>query len=117
MKRFFLILAVLLVAVSCSKDTPAKYSVIWDINLDVSELTIWECDDYGSKLTSHVEYNVGGGDIITYTAVPEATKVKIYIEIEDIQMAKWVQQVYLLEKGETIRIVINGDTIVGNNEP
>lgn len=123
MKRFILIvLAAVFAAVSCSREPEtAEYTVIWDFEQGAAELMIWECDDFGSKLTSHIEHDISKGKSVTYTAIPEATKIKIYFETTknafNISVKRWVQQVHLLRPGENIQIVINDNTIVGTDEP
>ncbi|MDD4500284.1 MAG: hypothetical protein EOL95_12185 [Bacteroidia bacterium] len=51
----------------------------------------------------------------SYAAQDDAVKIKVYLKVGD--WYRWVQQVYYLEEGENINIVITGDTIVGNSEP
>lgn len=126
MKRIIFVFAAAFLAamslVSCNKEeVAAEYTVSWEYNRNLEKLMIWECDDAGSKLMNHTRDNVRSGNRIKYTAIPEATKVKIYFKTEKnswgVQSTYWVQQVFLLKKGENTLITITGDTIVGPDEP
>lgn len=59
------------------------------------------------------------GEQQTFTASSSTSKVKIYISRESTMgnTNKWVQQVFLLNKGENTTITIDDKTIVGPNEP
>ena len=63
------------------------------------------------------------GKTYEFTANDRSEKVKVYMKVK-LQMGsstsnwnRWVQQVYYLESGKNIDIVINGETIVGTSEP
>lgn len=123
MKKFAIaVVAAALTAVSCDKEpSKAEYTLLWNYDRNVSELIIWECDDYGSKLASHVLKDIERGESFSYAAVPEADKIKIYFETArnslGISADYWVQQVFLLKGGENTLITIDGGTVVGYDEP
>lgn len=124
MKRIVFVFAAAFLAamslVSCNKEQPdAKYTIVWNAGYTATELFVWECDAAGSKLANHVRENVHDGNRISYTAIPEATKVKLYFKYDSWigENDRWIQQVFLLKKGENTLITITGDTIVGPDEP
>lgn len=97
-----------------------SYSVICNLNTSIrTSIIVFECDDTGTKFTSHTIDDVEEGKEYTYTSIPEATRIKIYYEQESVfgTTAKWVQQVFLLRDNENIEIFIDDNTIVGNKEP
>lgn len=51
----------------------------------------------------------------TFEANEKAEKVKIHITMNS--KSSWVQNVFYLEKGKNLDIVINGDVLIGNKEP
>lgn len=51
----------------------------------------------------------------SYEAKENTVKIKVYLR--DGDWNKWVQQVYYLDEGNNIDIIITGNTIVGNFEP
>lgn len=115
-----LLLALLLLS-SCSKEGKGStYSVICNFDTEISTtIMVFECDDQGNKLTNHTIDDVVKGQEYSFTAIPEATRVKIYYRQETFwgTTNRWVQQVFILRNRENTSIVIDGNTIVGNKEP
>lgn len=118
MKKLFglvlLCVAGMFVLSSCSKDDDkgiATYtfkcniSSYWD-----TSVRLFECNNSGDKINNN-SFECNEGYSKTFTASPDATKVKVYID------GKWVQQVYILKRGGNIVITVDGETLVGSQEP
>lgn len=118
---FAAILTVLALS-SCNKSDKGKsYEIAcnFDASFGTTSLIVFECDDVGTKLTSHTIDDIEEGGKYTYTSIPEATRIKIYYEQESFlgTTVKWVQQVFLLrDKGKT-EIVLDDSTLLGSKEP
>ena len=108
---FILLLMVTLILASCSKESqPSSYTITNQTGID-GTVFVHECTDAGETVFIQ-NATIKNGSSKTFTANDKAVKVKIYIEDLD----RWVQQVYYLEGSDT-KIVINGQTIVGRQEP
>jgi hypothetical protein len=95
-------------------DVDTTYTVVFDVNTSLSTtIHLFECNDNGEKIGNR-SAKFKSGDSHTFTAEPGASKVKVYIG--DL-VNKWVQQVFILKKGGDTRITIDGETLVGKNEP
>ncbi len=116
---FFLLVSVLMLA-GCSKEPlPKKYSITNNITFGSStKFTIFECNEIGDKIYNAAE-TFSKGETKTFTAQDDAVKVKIYIKVESYfgNVTGYVQQVFYLQEGETKSIIIDGDTIIGSQEP
>lgn len=130
MKKTLLCLVALAVfgLTSCTKET--TYTFI--NNMDMSELQEYitdfsiflsEYDETGSCVANNSVDRPRQGVAYEYTANSRAEKVKVYMKVKyqygssTSDYNRWVQQVYYLEKGKNIDIVITGETIVGTSEP
>lgn len=91
-------------------DVDTTYTVVFDVSTTIH---LFECNDNGEKIGNR-SAKFKSGDSRTFTAEPGASKVKVYIG--DL-VNKWVQQVFILKKGGDTRITIDGETLVGKNEP
>lgn len=101
---------------ACSEyDKLTTYTVISEYNNELwdNNLLVFECNDVGDKIAVHEIEDVEIGRNYLFTAVPAATKVKIY----DDSLNEWYQLVYLLNKEGHTTIVLNGESIVGSKEP
>lgn len=102
-----------------SDDDETTYTVVFNAYQGISTtLRIFECNDNGEKIGNN-SIQLKTGEQQTFTASSSTSKVKIYISRESTMgnTNKWVQQVFLLNKGENTTITIDDKTIVGPNEP
>ena len=130
MKKILLCLAAIAVLglTSCTKET--MYTFI--NNMDMSELQQYitdysvilsEYDASGSCVANKSIDNPEQGVAYVNTANNRAEKVKVYMKVKyqvgssTSNWNRWVQQVYYLEDGKNINIVVTGETIVGTSEP
>lgn len=114
MKKVTLLLMMSMLLVtfsSCSKLSESTYSLTNDTGM-AGTVFINECSDSNETINIVTCY-FSDGETQEYTADEAAVKVKLYIE----ELNRWVQQVYYLEKGGHIDIIINGNTIVGPQKP
>jgi len=87
-----------------------------------SEYSILLCeyDEAGSRVfTEKLDEPVVGQKYV-FTAHEHAVKLKVRIQAEygsSSTFNRWIQQVYYLEEGGNIDIVLEGSTIVGTSEP
>lgn len=124
-KSLFLVLFALVTVVfsSCSKDddenNETTYTVAFNAYDGISTtVRIFECNDNGDKIGNNsIKFKTG--DEKAFTASPNTSKIKIYLSTESAMgnVNKWVQQVYILKKGNNTKIEINDNTLVGNIEP
>ena len=114
MKKVTLLLMVSMLLVtfsSCSKLSESTYSLTNDTGLS-GTVYINECSDSNETINIVSSYFYKG-ETQEYVADDAAVKVKLYID----ELDRWVQQVYYLEKGGHVDIIINGNTIVGTQKP
>mgnify|MGYP002484593490 FL=1 len=124
MKKFLsmtlLLTAMFLTFSACSSDDDeTTYTLVFNAYQGISTtLRIFECNDNGEKIGNN-SIQLKTGEQQTFTASSSTSKVKIYISRESTMgnTNKWVQQVFLLNKGENTTITIDDKTIVGPNEP
>lgn len=104
---------------SCSKsedDLPTTYTLKWNFETyGISNVTLFEYTDNGDKIANNTVDNLEKNGSYTFTADNKTVKVKIYFKM--MSNVRWVQQVYYLEAGRNIDIVIQDDTKVGAKEP
>ncbi len=84
------------------------------------KVMVFECNDMSEKLHTNTVEKVQEGEKYSFTASSDMiSKIKIYYSKESFlgDSHKWVQQVFILNREGNTNIVINGDTIVGNQEP
>lgn len=125
MKRLlFIILAISLAAFmsfSCTKEKEnAMYTIVCNFDTAINTtIMVFECDDQGSKLANNVIDDAEEGQEYSFTAIPEATRVKVYYKQETFwgTTDKWVQQVFVLRDQENTEILLDDNMIVGNKEP
>lgn len=113
---------------SCTKETTYTFTN----NMDMSDLQQYitdyavylsEYDATGSCVANNTIDSPSQGVAYEFTANSRAEKVKVYIKVKlqygttTSNWNRWVQQVYYLEEGKNVDIVVNGETIVGTSEP
>lgn len=113
---------------SCTKETTYTFTN----NMDMSELyqyltdynvILSEYDASGSRVANNSIDAPRQGETYEFEANSRAEKVKVYINAKyqvgssTENWNRWVQQVYYLEEGKNINIVVTGETIVGTSEP
>ena len=124
--RRIAILLLFVAAVSlftCCEKQPAnvskKYSVTWN-RLPGYENTvvILECNDVGDIIQNH-STSFRQGMTKTFSSQPTATKVKIHVTIKSTagNTVGYVQQVFYLSSEQTTNIIIDENTLIGNNQP
>lgn len=96
---------------SCTKQDATTYSITNDNTFSFTAF-IDECNADGEAINV-VNEIFGIETKRVFTASENAVKLKIYID----DMDKWVQQVFYLNIGGHLDIVINGKTIVGPQKP
>lgn len=124
MKKFLsmtlLFAAMSLMFSACSSDNgDTTYTIVFNGDQGISTtLRIFECNNNGEKISNN-SLKIRKGEEQTFTASPNVTKVKIYISRESLfgDMNKWVQQVFMLNRGKNTTITIDDKTLVGPNEP
>lgn len=124
MKKFLsmmlLLAAMFLTFSSCSKDDEeSTYTLVFNAYDGISTtVRIFECNENGEKIGNN-SFRCKTGDQQTFTASSNTSKVKVYISRESVMgdVNKWVQQVFLLKKGDNTTITIDDSTVVGPNEP
>lgn len=100
---------------SCSKDNDEQlttYTLTCDtsISWDVNSVILFEYDKNNDKIYNN-SIKIGKGQNMTFTASPNAVKIKVYIN------GQWVQQVFPLIKGGHIVIRLRDNTLIGSEEP
>lgn len=102
----------------CKKET--TYTLKWNLDDTVPmDILIMEYSQQSEVIKNVPIYSVQNSFESIYTAAENSEKVKIQIswESNNTEYNRWVNQVYYLEKGENIDIFIDGNTIVGKQEP
>ncbi len=108
---------------SCTKEgaDESKYTFTHNFEgLTSCDIILFEYTESGDKVNSNSIDDCEKGKTYTFTATPQAVKVKVYAKYSTIfssNTSKWVQQVYYLTKGGTTDIKVDGETIIGNKEP
>lgn len=122
-----LITLTLMLCFSCTKveeeDLPTTYTFTYIAN-DIAgltvDITLFEYNTIGEKIGVNTLSNCKGGTMRTFTASKIAEKVKIFYILSSAtapSSAKWVQQVFYLNKSDNTPIEMSATTIVGPNEP
>lgn len=105
---------------------PAKYTItIGKIATTYLDVIAYECDDSGDRIhESECHFKWDGNKSQTFTAQPEAKKLKLYASYNNGSptmtfgmVEGWVQVAYPLKHGETTVINLDGNTSVGRNMP
>lgn len=119
MKKLFRLLllctACVFIFSSCSKGEENKestYTFIYNSPTPWGEesVILFEYNNIGDKIKNNsIECEKGYSK--TFFASPNAEKIKVYAD------GKWVQQVFFLKNGGNIVIEINGNSIIGKEEP
>ena len=86
------------------------------------DLTAYEFNEAGEKVANNSLYKAVYGTSKTFTASPRAVKVKFYVKLYSESSAfpaeyLWVQQVFYLEAGKSVEILLEEHTKVGRAEP
>jgi len=101
-------------------DQPTKYRIeVSDVIFRI-DVCAFECDAVGDRIYENdVTFTTKGATTKTFTAQPEAKKLKLYM-VYDYSFGKaegWVQIAYPLKQGETTVIRLDGHTSLGRNMP
>ena len=101
-------------------DQPTKYRIeVSDVIFRI-DVRAFECDAVGDRIYENdVTFTTEGATTKTFTAQPEAKKLKLYM-VYDYSFGKaegWVQIAYPLKQGETTVIRLDGHTSLGRNMP
>lgn len=123
MKRILFLLAMLPIFVftACSSDDEpitTSYTITWDMSeheLVTTDIIAFEYSADGDKIANNKMENCKNGTRKSFKANEKAEKVKIYITMNS--KSSWVQNVFYLEKGKNLDIVISGDVLIGSKEP
>lgn len=85
------------------------------------DLTAFEYNEGGEKLGSHGITMATTGKAATFTANDRSVKVKLYIkmytDVSSYTEYYWLQQVFYLEKGKNIDVVLANESLIGAKEP
>lgn len=114
MKKMTILLLTVLLFCSCSKDEKdSTYELTYNMGVlwNTGEVILFEYNDAGDKIHNNPITIKERGEKHMFTAMNSATKVKVYVD------GDWVQQVFILNKGQGTKIVINGETMIGRIEP
>ena len=122
MKKYFItaftVLSFLLTG--CTKETTYTFTDKTEGNSQISvTYFLYEYDGGGSTVSHHQINSLETGKVYEFTATSHAEKVKVKMKLVygSSSESVWVQQVYRLEEGKNTDIVVDGNTIVGRNEP
>ena len=104
---------------------PAKYTIQTDGRSFAIDVIAYECDDSGDRIyENECRFMFDGNHSQTFTAQPEAKKLKLYASYNNGSptmtfgmVEGWVQVAYPLKHGETTVINLDGNTSVGRNMP
>ena len=104
----------------CQKDT--TYTFVDNYGMPgASEYSVIlsEYDASGSRVMTNMIDNITVGQKYAFVANDHSEKIKVKLQYKfgSNSYAKWVQQVWYLEKGENVDIITDGETIIGNSEP
>ena len=135
MKRIIPILAVIMalcISVSCNKVVPETKATTYTVKMNMPtatadaiakyDITAFEYNEEGEKVANNSISPALYGQSKTFTANSRSVKVKIHVKIyaENSSVTpryRWVQQVFYLEEGRNIDILLEDTTTVGNSEP
>lgn len=129
MKRLFLLILIVPLIMACSKSSgggdsdSTTYTLYNKVKLPDAvgakiDYTLYEYNSKGEKIANHKIPNMKEGASSTFTANPQAEKVKVFFSYwGHLNYDHWVQQVFYLKKGKNISITITNDTATGDNEP
>ena len=107
----------LLISSSCSKqDRPVKETT-YTFSIFTSGLEVYlsEHNIVGDRIHTTIIDNAEANVPYSFIAKDNTVKIKVYLK--HTHWNKWVQQIYYLNEGKNIDIIITGDTIIGNYEP
>lgn len=99
---------------------PAKYTIQTDGRSFAIDVIAYECDDSGDRIhESECRFMFDGNHSQTFTAQPEAVKLKLYVSMDYGfgTTSGWVQIAYPLRHGETTIVNLDGNTGLGRNMP
>ena len=121
--KFILLLLAGICFFTCCERQPENvskhYSVTWDRHPGYENtVVIFECNDVGEIIQNH-STSFKQGMTKTFTSPPTATKVKIHVTIKSVagNTVGYVQQVFYLSSEQTTKIIIDENTLIGNNQP
>ena len=135
MKRIIPILAAILavcLSASCNKEEPEKKATTYTVKMNMPsatsdavvkyDITAFEYNEEGEKVANNAMSSALNGQSKTFTANSRSVKVKIHVKMyaESSSVTpryRWVQQVFYLEEGKNIDILLEDDTTVGTSEP
>lgn len=83
------------------------------------DFTLFEYNDKGERVAQNHVKNCRKGTVMDFVANTNSQKVKAYFVTTNgtQSVARWVQQVYYLEKGENVEVAVTGETRIGTTEP
>lgn len=120
-KIIYAVIAILaLLTVGCTKETTYTFTDNTEGNSSITvTYFLYEYDGGGSTVAHHQINSLETGKVYEFTATSHAEKVKVKMKLDygSTSESVWVQQVYPLDEGKCTSIVIDGNTIVGRNEP
>lgn len=105
---------------------PAKYTIITGTMVTTFlDVIAYECDDSGDRIhENECHFKWDGAESQTFTAQPEAKKLKIYVSYNNGSpimtfgaVEGWLQVAYPLRHGETTVINLDGNISIGRNMP
>ena len=114
--RFMLLFAtVLIFTTSCSKDDEVletTYTFVYNVPTPYFDASVilFEYNNVGDKISNN-SIECENGYSKTFVASQNAEKIKVNVD------GKWVQQVFFLNKGGNLVIELNGNSIIGKEEP
>jgi hypothetical protein len=77
--------------------------------------SVCNTNEIGDRIHTTIIDNAEADVPYSYEAKDNTIKIKVYLKQGN--WSRWVQQVYYLDKGNNIDIIITGNTLVGNYEP
>ena len=96
---------------------PPAGTTSYTFSIYISGVTIYlsEHNEIGDRIHTTIIDNAEADVPYSYEAKDNTIKIKVYLKQGN--WSRWVQQVYYLDKGNNIDIIITGNTLVGNYEP
>jgi len=106
-----LLLCGLLVTTACSSDDPDTTFTFRNSFTSAVEVRISEFSSSGSRIENHTQtFSIGQSR--EFIANPRTTHVKVFIiRSGNLSFNRWIQQVFYLNNGSNIDIVLTGTTM------
>lgn len=119
MKRIILILVAILTLAGCSKESPKRYTFIYEAEvLEYWHVYLEEYDNSDRRVAINKIENLRTGQEENFRSSPHAEYVIVRIEIDAPFMKKtlYVANIFYLEKKKT-RIQVDEETLIQENKP